>query len=576
MPEILYKTLSKPIVRTLRKRNRLLCLFTLAISLVTLLPLYSQEAKPKATRQSSMDAFEKGDYDKAFGDFTELLVTFPKDPLYKYYSGVCLVKLNRDPENAVLLLKEALKGSSVARMVPADALYWHARALQLSGKYREAVAEFTEFSEQSGKKISRELGVPDLIQQCNSGKGEIPTAVAKKAEPVPNSVVVKEKEQPEVPEDTLTAEKPFTVIPQEMKLPENYDSTLSEGMILQAKADSLYRSADSKKKDMEKMSYRDRTDLNTKITSEESQADIYQKQADKKFTEVQTAMNNIAPAKPVEITVGITEKKDTVVREPIRVIPKDSVVTKKQPALRDSVRIVQNNFQQAFSFFEADSKPVNPEGKAEIDPAIPPGLIYRIQIAVFRNPVSLTYFKGLSPVYGFKVAGTDKTTYYAGMFRRSADAARALTTVRQKGFRDAFTVALLDGRQVSADRAALLEKEWGKKPFRIAAKTGLQLVADTVPPTLSFRVEILRTEKPVKAEQMEDMKRVAGSRGLDMEKLSDGTMVYLAGKFITYESAEDYAGLLSKNGYRDAKVTAWLGRKQIPVETARQLFENLE
>jgi hypothetical protein len=560
----------------LQKRNRLLCLFTLAISLVTLLPLHSQEAKPKATRQSSMDAFEKGDYEKAFGDFSELLVTFPKDPLYKYYSGVCLVKLNHDPENAVLLLKEALKGSSVARMVPADALYWHARALQLSGRYREAVAEFTEFSEQSGKKISRELGVPDFIQQCDSGKGEIMAAAAKITKTVPNTDAVKEKEKPGIPKDTLTAVKSFAAIPEQMRLPEKYDSTLSEGMILQTKADSLYRSVDSKKLDMEKLSYRDRTDLKAKITLEESQADIYQKQADKKFTGVQTAMNNITPAIPVEIAARVTEKKDTVVREPIRVISKDSVVTKKQPALRDSVRIVQNNFQQAFSFFEANSKSVSPEGKAETDPVIPPGLIYRIQIAVFRNPVTLSYFKGLSPVYGFKVAGTDKTTYYAGMFRRSADAARALTSVRQKGFKDAFTVALLDGKQVSADRAALLEKEWGKKTFRIAAKTGLQVVADTVPPTLSFRIEILRTEKPVKAEQMEDMKRVAGSRGLDMEKLPDGTMVYLAGKFITYESAEDYAGLLSKNGYRDAKVTAWLGSKQIPVETARQLFENLE
>ena len=54
------------------------------------------------------------------------------------------------------------------------------------------------------------------------------------------------------------------------------------------------------------------------------------------------------------------------------------------------------------------------------------------------------------------------------------------------------------------------------------------------------------------------------------------TIVYLAGKFITYESAEEYAGLLARNGYRDAKVTAWLGKKEIPVDTAQQLFENLE
>ena len=104
--------------------------------------------------------------------------------------------------------------------------------------------------------------------------------------------------------------------------------------------------------------------------------------------------------------------------------------------------------------------------KIAIDPEVPAGLIYRIQIAVFRNPVAPAYFKGITPVYGFKVTGTDKTNYFAGMFRRSADATKALAAVKAKGFKDAFIVALSDGRKsVSADRAAVLEKEWGKKPF---------------------------------------------------------------------------------------------------------------
>ena len=96
---------------------------------------------------------------------------------------------------------------------------------------------------------------------------------------------------------------------------------------------------------------------------------------------------------------------------------------------------------------------------------MPPGLIYRIQLAVFRNPVAPSYFKGITPVYGFKVTGTDKTNYYAGMFRRSADAKKALLQVKETGFRDAFIVALSDNKPVSADRAAVLENEWGMKPF---------------------------------------------------------------------------------------------------------------
>jgi hypothetical protein len=161
------------------------------------------------------------------------------------------------------------------------------------------------------------------------------------------------------------------------------------------------------------------------------------------------------------------------------------------------------------------------------------------------------------------------------MFRKLIDAKKALLTVKQKGFKDAFIAAQSGGRVVSSERAAVLEKEWGKKPF-IVVQTVPITPADTIPPTLSFRVEVARSLKPVKDEILEGMKKMAGSRGLDTESLKDGTIIYLIGKFITFESAEEYNDLLRRNGYREAKVVAWLGKKEIPVETARQLFEKIE
>ena len=148
-------------------------------------------------------------------------------------------------------------------------------------------------------------------------------------------------------------------------------------------------------------------------------------------------------------------------------------------------------------------------------------------------------------------------------------------TVKQKGFRDAFIVAFSGGKQVSIERAAVLEKEWGKKPF-FSAQPVKQASADTITPELCFRVEVIRSVKPVKPEVLEEMKKIAGTRGLDTESNPKGPTVYLIGKFITYESASEYADLLVRNGYREAKVVARLGKKEMPVETARQLFEKLE
>jgi hypothetical protein len=210
-----------------------------------------------------------------------------------------------------------------------------------------------------------------------------------------------------------------------------------------------------------------------------------------------------------------------------------------------------------------------------IHPEVPAGLIYRIQIAVFKNPVLPAYFKGIIPVYGFKVPASDKIIYYVGMFRKSADAAKAQTITRSKGFKDAFVVPLVDNKKVSSDRAAQLEKEWGTKPFT-SIESIPDIKSDTTTQTLVFRVEVRRTSSPLTAEAVEDIRKLASKRGLEVIQRLDGKISYLVGKFITFETASEYADLLKRNGYEESQVVSWLGKKEIPIESAKKLFENLK
>lgn len=546
------------------------------IIILTGMPLFSQDAGVKASRQSSMEAFSKGDFEKACSGFSELLATYPKDPLYKYYSGVCLVRLNHNPDKAATLLNEARLGGNVARIVPSDAIYWQGRALQMTGKYGEAIECFNSFAQVSGKKAARDLGVSDYIEQCNRKEGQLlsseplhPPEITE-AKPEPEIAVDKSQENVAMEEETVHN---FT---SQDSLPASYDAILSDAMNFHLKADSLYRVADSLKINIENLSFRERSELRPKIEYLENNAVSLQIQADKKYAEAQASMN-ATPFVPVVPDVRkIPAEKDSVpvvimAIEPVKPAPVIASVVKK-----DSVMAVHSGGHQVFSLFGISAKPDVSGEKVKVDAIIPAGLVYRIQLAVFTNPVALSYFKGITPIYGFRVIGTNKTNYYAGVFRRQADAGKALSSVRQKGFRDAFIVSLSDGKAVSSERAALLEKEWGKKPFPVDIQTRAEAPADTLPPTLSFRVEIMSSPKPVKDDILDGMKKFAGSRGLDSQTLADGTVIYLAGHFITFDSAEEYAELLGKNGYRDAKVTAWLGKKEIPVETARQLFENLE
>ena len=109
-----------------KKQIILFCL--LLVIEIPLINLFSQNIQSKPTRQSSFEAFSKGDYEKAYAEFRELLKTYSKDPLYKYYSGVCLVKLNQDPADALNLLQQALQGAGAVKTLPSDGLFYLGRA----------------------------------------------------------------------------------------------------------------------------------------------------------------------------------------------------------------------------------------------------------------------------------------------------------------------------------------------------------------------------------------------------------------------------------------------------------------
>jgi hypothetical protein len=420
------------------------------------------------------------------------------------------------------------------------------------------------YAEQVGKKAAREQSVPEFIQQCNDKKGQVTEPEIKPAEIVKNEKVeIGQIENKPLVNGAIqqSVEKETSA---KMNLPDSYEKILDEALNFQFKADSLNALAGEQKEELEKLPNAEKTLLKVKASENELLAASFQKSADQKYGEARMAIN---PQQEKPQQKNVLQQSDNEI-----IIEAD----KQSDTLKKILPVIKKPVE-TFAFFEVLTKPVTyPNEKIIIDPEVPAGLIYRIQIAVFRNPVALVYFKGITPVYGFKVSGTDKTNYYAGMFRRSSDANKAAAAVRVKGFKDAFVVALSGNKPVSADRAATLEKEWGKKPFIRMVMAVPETPIDTVPPTLSFRVEAIRSLKPLKEDILEGIKKMTGSRGLDIQPLDDGNIAYLIGKFITFESAAEYADLLIRNGYREARVVAWLGGKEIPVETARQLFENLE
>ena len=237
---------------------------------------------------------------------------------------------------------------------------------------------------------------------------------------------------------------------------------------------------------------------------------------------------------------------------------------------------------QAYSQFAVLSSPgYSDANPVPFDIKLPPGLIYTIQLAAFKNLVQPSLFKGLFPLYGKKKPDNGVNYYYTGLFRVNEDARQALSKVRAEGFSDAFIIAMMDDVQVSMERATMLEKEWAGKPLPIQEGQVMEkkniTAADALPVgTLTFRAEAVRLKKPVKPEAIEKIELLAGPRGLDMIENNQDETVFLIGNFITFESADEYVSLLIRNGYSTAKVAAYVGLQEIPVEAAMELLNRIE
>jgi hypothetical protein len=488
----------------------------------------------RVTGQSAAEAFAGGDYQKAYNQYVILLESFPRDPLYLYGAGVSLVNLKRSPDHAAELIDRALASTSAIRTIPEDALFYFARALHLGGKYDEAAENYEMFSDAAGRREARALGVQELIRECIERRGAIT-----ESEDAP--VII-----------PTVADSVIPTLPE--ALPVATDSLLGAALRHRLSADSL---------------------------KSELQADTSLLQKSLKDT-LKSDSLIMAAGLPVKVTgkADEPEAKDIIVLEAdtMRVLKTGTDSLKIDTPVIADIKPVREQ-PSITSLFDLKDKPYyNTNNPITISSAFPEGFYYSIQMAVFRNPVAPTHFKGLYPVFGIKSAGSELTFYYAGLFRKAADAAKALPVVRNQGFRDAFVVIFMDGKPVSPERGSLLEKDWGNKSFGewegvVPGSAVRSEEADTVPPTLLFRVEVLRRDTPVELRQLAELERIAAERGLEIMNPSSSVYVYLVGKFLTFESASGYADLLVRNGYKEARVAAYLGSREIPVETALKYFD---
>lgn len=583
--------------------------------ILTTTPMLAQDGSVRPSRTEALAAWERGDFDLAYEHYNGLLLLYSRDPLYKYFTGACLVKLERDLPRAVTLLGSAINSSVNVKSVPDDVWFYYGRALQMTGSFTQATEAYDRFAKEAGRKVTAEYGVPDYKDQSDKGQGALDEARrtmsgekgSESVTPGSESVTPGSKsvtpgsehrvyrppttgQEPEKTDQKVPSEKP-AVINTDHKAPSEKPAVVNTDQKAPSEKPAMLKTTDSE----ERIATRNETIVPV-ITRDKAPMDYeqalgkavrLQSSADSLTRIAENAISAIEQTPPGQKEAMEKRATDARIMAAARQAEADSlfmILEEKESAVPEMTvtETVQTPSAHLFSRYELLGSPAYSEkNPVPVDIALPAGLIYTIQIAAFRNPVSPSLFKGLYPVFGRKRPESGATYYFAGIFRRIDDARHVLPEVRGTGFPDAFVIAMMDGTQISMERAQVLGKEWTDKPLPGSgtASSGQRESRDELPvpvETLSFRAEVMRVSKPVKPEVIEKLELLAGTRGLDMVKNSNSETVFLIGNFITFESAGDYVSLLIRNGYGTARVAAYVGTQEIPVEAAIELLNRLQ
>ncbi|MDA8669637.1 hypothetical protein N9L60_01645 [Flavobacteriales bacterium] len=105
-------------------------------------------------------------------------------------------------------------------------------------------------------------------------------------------------------------------------------------------------------------------------------------------------------------------------------------------------------------FLLTDEKVYSQENPIPLNPKIPKGLIFKVQVGAFRNPIPQDLFQGFAPISAEKIRD-DITRYRVGYFKTYQDANQAKNQIRglSSSYRDAFVVAINNGERIKLSEA---------------------------------------------------------------------------------------------------------------------------
>jgi hypothetical protein len=268
--------------------------------------------------------------------------------------------------------------------------------------------------------------------------------------------------------------------------------------------------------------------------------------------------------------------------------------------------VKENMFVPTDASLYSKSKPI------PMDPPMPAGLIFQVQVGAFKNPIPQDMFKSFAPVMGQRL-DNGIVRYRAGIFTIYRDAVSARDAIRQLGYKDAFVIAYLDGERLSAEEARIIVKGLptaetspaAEAPVtaseQTVANTGNVITEKSTTPSESNKPSANSPELPEKVAYYNDpnaavaapVEVIAGlfftvqagvySKPVALDKLynltelnteltAQNTIRYTTGRFNSVGEASVRKETVKRLGVADAFVTAYYNGRRISVNEANALL----
>ncbi len=272
-------------------------------------------------------------------------------------------------------------------------------------------------------------------------------------------------------------------------------------------------------------------------------------------------------------------------------------VIEQEEIVAEQVQVPEQVGESKGFLFEEGIVFYSKEDPIPVNPPLPDGLIFKVQIGAFRNELPAEHFVGLSPMTA-ELLDNGITRYSVGIFRDIKDAKVAKNQVNAIGYQDAFIVSFYNGKRIPINEALQMvgqqeagtismNNEIDKKPETPVIKAeDFNNLVNTSPPSntiIDGGVEAPATSVNAIKElfycvqvgvfsRKVQLSELFGIQPLNLELTGNGYYRYTSGIYSTIDEALKQKEYVMSKGVIDAFITVYYDGDRISLDKANALI----